>query len=224
MMIPPIVGVPAFAWCSCGPSSRICWPNSRARRNAMNFGDRKMQMSSEAVPAIRTSPMQPAPCERLGDDLEPDAARALDQHDVARADELAGAARPPRRRRRPRATRRRTCRASRPTRGPTVTSRSTPADGRVARRSRGGARASAGAELEHVAEHRDAPAGGLVRGEIVEGGAHGQRVGVVAVVDDGGAARRARRARRAARRSATSTRPARRARRPPARRPPRPAC
>ena len=40
-------------------------------------------------------------------------------------------------------------------------------------------------ELEHVAEHRDAArlAGG--RGEVVEGRAHGHRVGVVAVVDDG---------------------------------------
>ena len=28
----PLVGVPAFEWCSCGPSSRICWPNSRTRR------------------------------------------------------------------------------------------------------------------------------------------------------------------------------------------------
>ena len=26
---PPIVGVPAFRWCSAGPSSRMCWPNSR---------------------------------------------------------------------------------------------------------------------------------------------------------------------------------------------------
>src|SRR5918997_3796028 len=57
MMMPPIVGVPALAWCSCGPSSRICWPNSRSRRNSMNLGDRKTQISSDAVPAIRTSPM-----------------------------------------------------------------------------------------------------------------------------------------------------------------------
>ena len=41
-----------------------------------------------------------------------------------------------------------------------------------------------------------------VRGEVVEGGAHRQRVGVVAVVDDDDPARPARRARRAARRSA----------------------
>src|SRR3954451_11284786 len=91
MMIPPIVGVPAFEWCS-GPSSRMNWPNSRSRRNSMNFGERKMQMSSEAVPAIRTSPTRG--ClrrdKRLGHRLERDAARALDRHDVARADELAG--------------------------------------------------------------------------------------------------------------------------------------
>ena len=61
MMIPPIVGVPALAWCSCGPSSRMCWPNSRSRRNAMNFGDRKMHMSRDAVPAIRTSPISRRP-------------------------------------------------------------------------------------------------------------------------------------------------------------------
>src|ERR671930_109239 len=89
MMIPPIVGVPALAWCSCGPSSRICWPNSRSRRNSMNFGDRKTQISSDAVPAIRTSPMR-GRLQGLGHDLEADAARALDEHHVARRDELAG--------------------------------------------------------------------------------------------------------------------------------------
>src|SRR5690349_8825803 len=54
------------------------WPNSRARRNAMNFGDRKTQINSEAVPAIRTSPTQ-----RLRDRLEPDPPRRLDEHYVA---------------------------------------------------------------------------------------------------------------------------------------------
>src|SRR4051812_15136396 len=90
MMIPPIVGVPALEWCS-GPSSRMNWPNSRSRRNAMNFGDRKMQISSEAVPAIRTSPTRRRlrADQRLGHGLEPDAARRLDQHDVARAQNLA---------------------------------------------------------------------------------------------------------------------------------------
>src|SRR4051794_11959303 len=90
MMIPPIVGVPAFAWWPSGPSSRMFWPNSRSCRNAMNLGDRKMQISSEAVPAIRTSPMRcdlPA-LERFGHGLQRDAARGLDQDDVARADDL----------------------------------------------------------------------------------------------------------------------------------------
>jgi len=29
---PPMVGVPAFFWCACGPSSRMYWPiwNSRS--------------------------------------------------------------------------------------------------------------------------------------------------------------------------------------------------
>ena len=57
MMIPPIVGVPALMWWPWGPSSRMNWPNSRWRKKAMNFGDRKMQISSAAVPAIRTSPI-----------------------------------------------------------------------------------------------------------------------------------------------------------------------
>src|SRR3954452_395853 len=83
MMIPPIVGVPAFSWWPSGPSSRMNWPNSRARRNAMNFGDRKMQMSSAAVPAMRTSPMSARGFQGLGDDLEADPARALDEHRVA---------------------------------------------------------------------------------------------------------------------------------------------
>ena len=100
MMIPPIVGVPAFSWWPSGPSSRMNWPNSRARRNAMNFGDRKMQMSSEAVPAMRTSPISGRPgSERLGDDLEADAARALDEHGVAGREQVRGRARRPRGRR-----------------------------------------------------------------------------------------------------------------------------
>src|SRR3954462_3201442 len=86
MMIPPIVGVPALAWCPSGPSSRMLCPNSRARRNEMNFGDRKMQISSEAVPAIRTSPMG----ERLRHGLQADPARGLHQHDVSRVHEAGG--------------------------------------------------------------------------------------------------------------------------------------
>src|SRR3954462_883914 len=90
MMIPPIVGVPALAWWPSGPSSRMFWPNSRARRNSMNFGERKMQMSSEAVPAIRTSPTGRRLHERLGDGLQSDPPGRLDEHDVAGPDDVAG--------------------------------------------------------------------------------------------------------------------------------------
>src|SRR5436190_24096210 len=85
MMIPPMVGVPALAWWPSGPSSRMFWPNSRARKKAMNFGERKMQISSEAVPAIRTSPTG----QRLRDGLQADPARRLHEHDVAGFDQLA---------------------------------------------------------------------------------------------------------------------------------------
>src|SRR3954453_8166952 len=86
MMIPPMVGVPALAWWPSGPSSRMFWPNSRSRRNEMNFGERKMQISSEAVPAIRTSPT--GQC--LRDGFQADAPRRLDEHDVAGPDRVAG--------------------------------------------------------------------------------------------------------------------------------------
>ena len=58
----------------------------------MNLGERKMQISSEAVPAMRTSPSAVSLRQRLGDDLEADAARALDEQDVARRDQVAGSA------------------------------------------------------------------------------------------------------------------------------------
>src|SRR5215218_9448884 len=86
MMIPPIVGVPAFAWWPSGPSSRMNWPNSRSRRNAMNVGDRKMQISSAALPAIRTSPML---LQGLGDRFQADAPRRLHEHGVARRHQAA---------------------------------------------------------------------------------------------------------------------------------------
>src|SRR3954451_18327044 len=89
MISPPMVGVPAFARCSCGPSSRMCWPNSLTRRYSMNFGPRKMQISIAAIPAIKTSPIARAPLgvenrlQPLGDRLEAGRARALDEDDVA---------------------------------------------------------------------------------------------------------------------------------------------
>src|SRR4051794_13482176 len=91
MMIPPIVGVPAFSWWPSGPSSRMCWPNSLTRRNEMNFGLRKMQMRRAAVPPMRISPTVPSglgACgEGLGHDLEADAPRGLDEDGVAVLDQ-----------------------------------------------------------------------------------------------------------------------------------------
>src|SRR6185437_1223584 len=75
---PPMVGVPAFAACPAGPSSRICWPNSRLRRNSMNFGPRNMQIRSEAMPAMRIVPS----IWLREDALQPDRARSLHQHAV----------------------------------------------------------------------------------------------------------------------------------------------
>jgi hypothetical protein len=57
---PPMVGVPALPAWAFGPSSRMCWPNSRSRRKEMNLGPRNMQMSSEAMPAMRISPSMDA--------------------------------------------------------------------------------------------------------------------------------------------------------------------
>ena len=121
---PPIVGVPAFAWCSCGPSSRICWPNSLTRRYSMNFGPRKIVISIAAIPAISTSPRSIAvearsldelgdrarqasarsrarARYRVGEPLEADRARALDQDRVAVAEQRARPAPPRPRGRRP---------------------------------------------------------------------------------------------------------------------------
>src|SRR3954452_6820279 len=82
---PPMVGVPALVWCSCGPSSRMCCPNSFTRRYSMNLGPRKMQISIAAMPAIRTSPIARLHQLRqlLGDSLETGGARALDEDRVA---------------------------------------------------------------------------------------------------------------------------------------------
>ena len=62
---PPIVGVPAFAWCSCGPSSRICWPNSRTRRQWMNFGPEEDRDQHRRHPGDQHL----AAVDRAGDDV-----------------------------------------------------------------------------------------------------------------------------------------------------------
>ena len=187
MMIPPIVGVPAFSWWPSGPSSRMCWPNSRSRRNSMKRGDRKMQMSRAAVPRDQDLAHQaPSRLQRLGHDLEADAARALDAAPCRPArSERRQRARPPRRRRAARRPPRSRRRSARPA-GRRRRAASTPAAARVGADLGVEARL-VGPELEHVPEHGD-PAPGRGRGEVVECGAHRHRVGVVAVVDDDDAA------------------------------------
>src|SRR4051794_15521186 len=83
---PPIVGVPAFTAWAAGPSSRMCCPNSFCRRYSMNFGPRKMQMSRDAIPAMRTRPSM-LPLARQHP-FEADGTRSLDQHAVARSRQL----------------------------------------------------------------------------------------------------------------------------------------
>ena len=187
----------------------------------MNFGLRKMQMSSAAVPPKRIRPISAparrrarAPAHRAHAREAPIRHRA--PRPRARARRRASPSRAPCRRARssvrsssaaagrvraPRATRPRTPRAhlgrqrahGHEQRPPRARAACSP----ISRCRRGPRRA----QLEHVAEHRHAPPGGRL-GEVVDRGAHGHRVGVVAVVDQDHLAGRARAARRAAPRSA----------------------
>ena len=180
MMIPPIVGVPAFAWWPAGPSSRMCWPNSRSRRNAMNFGDEEdadeqrgragdEDLAHQAPSSASATTSRPTPRERL--DEHGVARRAASSgHDAAAACASASGV--------TLAVAVGHVRGARPDGDEHVDARSR---GRGRRSPRGSG--LVGPELEHVAEHGDA-APGRGRGEVVEGGAHRHRVGVVAVVDD----------------------------------------
>src|SRR3954453_2867423 len=51
---PPIVGVPCLTRCASGSSSRMCWPNSFFRRNAMNLGPTTIDTTIATTPAART--------------------------------------------------------------------------------------------------------------------------------------------------------------------------
>ena len=169
----------------------------------MNFGLRKMQISSAAVPPMRIRPISaalpalgasadvPAECppprvraaaEHLGHPLEADAARALHEHRVAvaqqRREQLA---------RRPSASAHRVRLArERPAHlgGQRADGRRAarrPARSR-ARRSRGGSAAPRGPSSS-MSPSTATRRAGAVCGEIVDRRAHGHRVGVVAVVD-----------------------------------------
>ena len=47
MITPPIVGVPCFTRCVCGPSARTCWPMPSLRMRRMNDGMRSAVMRHE---------------------------------------------------------------------------------------------------------------------------------------------------------------------------------
>src|SRR5205085_6298703 len=85
---PPIVGVPDFTeWCS-GPSFRMCWPYSRRRRNSMNRGPSRIEMTRATTPATRTrATLRGDHCQGFGKRLEADGARALHEDTVAGADQ-----------------------------------------------------------------------------------------------------------------------------------------
>ena len=87
---PPIVGVPCLAmWC-CGPSSRMCWPNSLRRRNSMKRGPIAMEMIERDRGSDEDADHAPLPEQSVRHDLEADRARALDEDRVARPDEAEG--------------------------------------------------------------------------------------------------------------------------------------
>ena len=111
MISPPIVGVPALAWWPSGPSSRICWPNSRSRRYSMNFGPeedrdqhrrhpgdqdlRRDRSGPKAEPVglgeqighVAIADLGP---QSIGEALQADRARALDEDGVAGAEQARG--------------------------------------------------------------------------------------------------------------------------------------
>ena len=114
-----MVGVPALAWCACGPSSRMYWPIWRRRRRSIIQGPRSeheeergqarhrgaerdvaddvegRDLVAEGVEEVvehAALPLAEARHERVHDRLELHAARALHEHGVARPHETAAAA------------------------------------------------------------------------------------------------------------------------------------
>ena len=182
----------------------------------MNFGLRKMQISSAAVPPIRIRPIsaaarparaarasasatrsRPTPREPFTSTVSPGRSSAGSSAAAARG---VGDARAPRRR------------------TPSAISAAQRADGDEQRRRRARRacapisrckRALVAGPSSSMSPSTATRRAGRGRGEVVERGAHRHRVGVVAVVDQRRRRPAARCARRAAPRSATSTRPVR---------------
>ena len=200
MMIPPIVGVPALVLWPAGPSSRMFWPNSRRRRNSMNLGLRNRHSEQRRGTRDQDTPGDRAhqACgpravgrglgrlQRPAHPLETDRERALDQHHVTGADQLGNQV----------GRRRRV--------GHGVDLAAERLGDRLGQRPDRDQQPDAGAghllaeldvvaartrtELAHVSEYGHQPAVGRAPGglhEVLEGGAHRHRVGVVAAIDQG---------------------------------------
>ena len=105
MISPPIVGVPALAWCSCGPVladvlAELLDPQVFDEFGAEEDADQhRRHARDQDLAHQRRSSSQLR--QRLGDRLEAGRARALDQDGVARLELGGRAARPPRPGRRP---------------------------------------------------------------------------------------------------------------------------
>ena len=191
-MIPPIVGVPAFAWWPSGPSSRMCCPNSRSRMKAMNLGRQEDADQQRGGARDQDAPHQPS--SGAGGSASAASASATASRPIPREafTRMVSPARTRRGHERgcgrrvgreqllPAVERVRQLAAARADRDEQLD-----AERRRVRADLGMEAGGLRTQLQHVAEHGDAPplAGG--RSEVVEGRAHGHRVGVVAVVDDG---------------------------------------
>ena len=54
MMTPPIVGVPCFTRCVCGPSARTCWPMPSLRMSLMKGGMSRAVMRPATIRVTKT--------------------------------------------------------------------------------------------------------------------------------------------------------------------------
>src|SRR5689334_14988391 len=70
----------------------MCWPYSRARRNSMNRGPSRIEMTRATTPATRTrATLRGDRRQRFGEGFEAEGARALHEHAVAGTDQRAAA-------------------------------------------------------------------------------------------------------------------------------------
>ena len=193
MTTPPMVGVPRLVKCAVGPSCRMNWPYCLCTRNRMNRGVPSSAMSIARPPEIRTALIGrpprpagrpasrgPAPYDDFTSTTSPGRS-SLSRNAVATARSSASTTSSPHEPS--------WLAPSRMARAPSPTTIVRPMLSRTHRRPIAScASRASGAELEHLAEHRDrAPVPPGQDGQRLERGAHRVRVGVVGVVDDGDA-------------------------------------